>query len=142
MVKKMDLQRYVSAHQHDYDAALKEIRNGRKETHWMWYIFPQIRGLGRSSTSQYYAIDSLEEAAAFLSDPYLGGHLYEICEALLQLETNRAREVFGRPDDLKLRSSMTLFVCVAGPDSVFSKVLDKFFCGRQDVRTRRILSIE
>lgn len=137
-----DLQKFIIAHQRDYATALYEIRNGRKRSHWMWYIFPQIRGLGRSSTSQYYAIDSLEEASAFLSDTYLGGNLREICEVLLELESNNPTEIFGKPDDMKLRSSMTLFACAAGRDSVFEKVLNKYFGGRCDIRTKKILNIQ
>lgn len=124
-----------------YQTALKEIQSGHKYSHWMWYIFPQIHGLGRSSTSQYYAIQSLDEARAFLEDPYLGKNLLEISQALLNLDTNNATEVFGRPDDMKIRSSMTLFSLVADADPVFQKVLDKYFGGRKDGRTLRILGL-
>ena len=107
MARTYDLSRFETAHRKDYAKALREVKNGRKTSHWMWYIFPQIHGLGFSSTAQFYAIDSLEEAVAFLNDPYLGGNLIEISTALLALETNSATKVFGFPDDLKLKSSMT-----------------------------------
>lgn len=139
MEKTFDLSHFTEAHRQFYQIALREIRNGRKSSHWMWYIFPQIYGLGRSSTSQYYAIQSLEEAIAFLNDDYLGGNLLEICNALLALETNRPTEVFGKPDDMKLRSCMTLFALVSEDNSVFHKVLEKYFDGKPDHRTLSIL---
>ena len=137
----VDLSRYFDAHKQSYQNALKEIKNGHKYSHWMWFIFPQIHGLGRSSTSQYYAIKSLDEATAFLQDPYLGGNLLEICHALLVLDTNNATEVFGKPDDLKLKSSMTLFSLVEGADTVFQDVLNKFYDGKRDYRTLNILGL-
>jgi len=136
-----DLKRYTDAQQTSYETALSEIRSGRKRSHWMWYIFPQIQGLGMTPTSQYYAIKDLREAKEFLADPYLGGNLREISGALLELESSNASAVFGFPDDLKLRSSMTLFA-EAGDDEVFQKVLDKFFDGKKDERTLSILGIE
>ena len=135
-----NLQRFIDAHRSDYATALEEIKNGKKLSHWMWYIFPQIEGLGKSYTSQKYAIHSLKEAKAFLEDPYLGKNLLEICDALMQLETNNATTLMGRPDDMKLKSSMTLFAYVADENSVFLRVLEKFFCGKHDGRTKRILS--
>ena len=135
-----DLKRFADMHRIDYGTALSEIKRGKKDNHWMWYIFPQVRGLGRTGTSWKYGIASLEEAAAFLADPYLGSNLREICEALLLLETDNAAEVF-EADKKKLRSSMTLFVCVAGEDSVFQRVLDKFFGGKGDNQTKRILNL-
>ena len=137
----IDLSRFTRAHRRSYDTALKEIQNGRKVSHWMWYIFPQIYGLGYSETAQYYAIESLDEAAAFLQDPYLGGNLREISGTLLGLESSNATEVFGRPDDMKLRSSMTLFSLVSESDAVFQQVLYKFFSGKPDEKTLRILGI-
>ena len=137
----VDLSRYFEAHKQSYQNALKEIKNGHKYSHWMWFIFPQIHGLGRSSTSQYYAIKSLDEATAFLQDPYLGGNLLEICHALLVLDTNNATEVFGKPDDRKLKSSMTLFSLVPNASPVFQNVLDKFFDGKRDQRTLGILGL-
>ena len=137
----MDISRFVEAHRHSYQIALTEIRNGKKISHWMWYIFPQVKGLGHSSTSEYYSIHSLDEAAAFLHDPYLGGNLLEICHALIELKTNNAEEVFGRPDDVKLRSSMTLFSLVPDADPVFQNVLDKYYSGKRDRRTLKILGV-
>ena len=136
-----DLRRFISAQKQDYLTALEEIRRGRKRSHWMWYIFPQLRGLGMSSTSYFYGIESLEEARAFLDDPYLGGNLREISQALLSLDTGDARSVMGSPDDLKLRSSMTLFSLAAPEEPVFKKVLEKFYRGVQDPTTLRILGL-
>ena len=139
MNQTIDLSRFTEAHKRAYQTALKEIQKGRKTSHWMWYIFPQIHGLGHSSTSRYYAIHGLDEAGAFLHDPYLGGNLLEICHALLALNTNNATEIFGKPDDMKLKSSMTLFSLVPDADPVFQNVLDKYFSGKRDHRTLEIL---
>ena len=138
----MDISRFVEKHKDSYQTALQEIKNGRKISHWMWYIFPQIHGLGRSYTAQLYSIQSLEVAKAFLEDDYLGKNLVEISEVLLTLNTNNATEVFGFPDDMKLKSCMTLFAVVAGEDSVFKKVLDKYFGGQKDKLTIEILEKE
>ena len=136
-----DLERFVSAQERDYLTALAEIRRGRKRSHWMWYIFPQLRGLGMSSTSYFYGIENLEEAKAFLDDPFLGKNLIEISEALLSLDNSDARSIMGSPDDLKLRSSMTLFSLAAPEEPVFKKVLEKFYLGIQDPATLRILGL-
>ena len=141
MDQVIDLMRFTEAQKETYQTALKEIKNGHKRTHWMWYIFPQIHGLGRSSTSQYYAIHSLDEADAFLQDPFLGENLVTICHALLALETNNATEVFGKPDDIKLMSSMTLFSLVPDSNPVFQNVLDKYFSGKRDYKTLMILGL-
>ena len=135
----MSLQRFEDAHRQDYETALAEIRRGRKTSHWMWYIFPQLKGLGYSPTAQYYSIENLAEAEAFLAHPVLGVHLVEISRALLALETDNADLVFGYPDNLKLRSSMTLFAQVREADPVFGQVLDKFFEGKPDQRTLALL---
>lgn len=135
----MSLQRFEDAHRQNYETALAEIRRGRKTSHWMWYIFPQLKGLGYSLTAQYYSIENLAEAEIFLAHPVLGAHLVEISRALLALETNNADLVFGYPDNLKLRSSMTLFAQVREADPVFSQVLDKFFEGKPDQRTLELL---
>ena len=135
-----DLSRFISAQERSYSAALSEIRNGRKRTHWMWYIFPQIDGLGMSPTAQYYAIRDLQEAKDYYADAVLGARLVEISEALLSLDCNDAASVMGYPDDLKLRSSMTLFAVASG-DPVFTKVLEKFYGGRQDSRTLSLLGL-
>ena len=133
-----DLERFKKAHELDFTTALAEIRNGRKVSHWMWYIFPQLAGLGMSSTSQYYGICDLEEAKAYLEDEYLRDHLITICEARLSLDTNDALAVFGRPDNMKLRSSMTLFAKASDSD-IFQKVLEKYFEGKMDGRTVKML---
>ena len=142
MASEIDLGRFIEAHETSYNTALREIRAGRKRTHWMWYIFPQIAGLGFSPNASFYAIRDIEEAAAFLRDEYLGGNLRTISEALLSLPTNSAYRVFGTPDDLKLRSSMTLFALVAEQESVFHKVLGKYFGGVPDKKTLTILNEE
>ncbi len=134
----MNLERFVTAQEDSYEIAFHEIRQGRKQSHWMWYIFPQIKGLGHSVTAQYYAIRNREEAEAYLEHPVLSKHLLEISEELLKLDSNDPGEVFGFPDHLKLRSSMTLFYIVSGQE-VFKKVLDKFFDGKLDQRTVRLL---
>lgn len=135
-----DLNRFISAQERSYDAALREIKAGHKRTHWMWYIFPQIAGLGFSSTAQFYAISSMQEAKDYYAHPVLGKRLVEISEALLALDTNDAAAVMGYPDDLKLRSSMTLFLAVSG-DAVFQRVLDKFYSGKPDSKTLSILGL-
>lgn len=136
-----DLERFTRAQEHDYARALSEIQAGRKRSHWMWYIFPQLAGLGMSSTSQFYAIDDLDEAAAYLEHPVLGPRLLEISGALLELDTDNASAVFGWPDDLKLHSCMTLFHRAAPAEPVFTQVLDKFFGGREDLQTLRLLGM-
>jgi len=130
-----DLERFVEAQQGDYDRALAEIRSGRKQTHWMWYIFPQIAGLGSSLTATRYAIQNRAEAEAYLAHPILGPRLLEIAEAAAAIDGASATEVFGYPDDLKLRSCATLFAAVSPPGSVFERLLDKYFNGQPDVRT-------
>ncbi|MCH3988056.1 MAG: DUF1810 domain-containing protein [Lachnospiraceae bacterium] len=139
------LKRFIDAQKQDFKAALQEIRTGRKRSHWMWYIFPQIQGLGFSSTSRYYAIQDLKEAEDFLADLYLGKNLLTICDALLKLDTDDPYQVFGSPDDLKLRSSMTLFLAAAveagnsAAEESFSNVLKKYYGGRRDEKTLQIL---
>lgn len=137
----MDLSRFTKAQEQDFKTAFKEIKNGRKMSHWMWYIFPQIQGLGKSSTSQYYGIKDLNEARAFINDPYLGGNLKKISMALLELEENNAVAIFGKPDDIKLKSCMTLFSCISEEGSIFHKVLGKYFDGRQCKRTLSIIGL-
>ena len=133
------LQRFLDAQATDYAPALAEITAGRKRSHWMWYIFPQLAGLGFSSISQRYAIRDAAEAAAYLRHPVLGARLAEIAQALLGLASRNATAVMGYPDDLKLRSSMTLFARVPGASPVFQQVLDKFFSGQPDAQTLRLL---
>lgn len=133
------LQRFLAAQKSDYARALSEIRSGRKRSHWMWYIFPQLEGLGFSSTARQYSIKSLAEAEAYLKHPILGQRLQEISEAALQIENRTAHEVFGSPDDLKLRSCATLFALVSPPGSVFDRLIEKYFQGEQDSGTLRLL---
>ena len=134
-----NLQRFEKAHQHEFKTALEEIRNGKKISHWMWYIFPQLKGLGLSEISRYYAIENLLEARDFLDHPVLGSNLLLISSELLRLETNNPAAIFGKPDDLKLHSSMTLFSLVPGTNPVFRQVLDKYFEGVPDPQTMRLL---
>ncbi|MGZ5573748.1 MAG: DUF1810 domain-containing protein [Methylobacter sp.] len=134
-----DLNRFTSAQENIYDSVLAELRSGRKRTHWMWYIFPQIDGLGHSATSKRYAIKSLEEARQYLNHPVLGQRLLECAEAVFAVKCRSVSEIFGYPDDLKLKSSMTLFAYAATPDSVFSRVLDKYFDGERDALTLQLL---
>ncbi|MBW3127437.1 DUF1810 domain-containing protein [Hymenobacter profundi] len=134
-----NLTRFLDAQKSDYQTALSEIKNGRKRSHWMWYIFPQIQGLGFSETSKFYAIQDAAEAEAYLAHPVLGSRLLEISNALLTLSASNATSVFGSPDDLKLKSSMTLFASLPKADPVFQAVLDKFFNGTKDNKTLQIL---
>jgi len=136
----INLSRFITAQKGDYAKALEEIKSGRKRGHWMWYIFPQIKGLGYSFYSTYYAIKDIEEARAYIDDDLLGGRLREISRELLMLQESDAEKIFGTPDDLKLRSCMTLFSQVDNSDdNVFKKVIDKFFEGNLDELTIRNL---
>ena len=134
-----DLNRFVDAQAGDYDQALAEVRRGRKSSHWMWYVFPQIEGLGVSSTSRRYSIKSAAEARAYLDHPVLGPRLVEIAEAALSVEGKSARDIFGSPDDMKLKSCVTLFASVTPTGSVFARLLDKYFSGDRDGKTLRLL---
>ncbi len=136
-----DLHRFVRAQEHDDARALSEIRNGRKRSHWMWYIFPQYDGLGFSSTSKRYAIKSVAEAEAYLSHPILGPRLRECAQAAIDVENRSATQIFGSPDDLKLRSCATLFAAVSPPGSVFERLLDTFFHGDRDQKTLRLMGL-
>ena len=141
-----DLMRFLQAQEGrqegTYSQALAEIRRGRKESHWIWYIFPQLKGLGRSAMSEFYGISGMEEARAYLKDPVLGARLVEICNALLALEVEDIVQVMGRPDDKKLKSSMTLFEAAAEKPEVFQRVLEKYYQGKRDGRTLRMLGME
>ena len=125
------LTRFLEAQEQDYAIALKEIRKGRKISHWMWYIFPQLQGLGRSHYAHFYGLSGLKEAQAYLQHPVLGKRLLEISQALLSLQDTSAYEVMGSPDDMKLKSSMTLFVVLPETDTIFEKVLQKFYKGKK-----------
>lgn len=134
-----DLARFIKAQEGTYDHALAEIRNGRKRSHWMWFIFPQFNGLGFSATSKRYAIKSVAEAQAYLYHPVLGPRLLECTEAVVANEGRSAVEIFGSPDDLKLRSCATLFASISSPGSVFDRLLDTFFDGEHDARTLQLI---
>ena len=140
MSNDYNLERFVDAQRTDYSIALAEIKGGKKKSHWMWYIFPQVLGLGYTSTSISYGIKNLDEATAYLNHPVLGQRLVEISNALLALETNDAKKIFGSPDHMKLRSSMTLFSLVPDAGKVFQAVLDKFFDGKKDEKTLQLLN--
>jgi uncharacterized protein (DUF1810 family) len=135
-----DLNRFVRAQEDVYEWALLEVKQGIKRTHWMWFVFPQLDGLARSPTSKRFAIRSLAEARAFMEHPVLGPRLSAIAEAAVAVEGRSAREVFGSPDDVKLRSSATLFASVSPPGSVFDRLLAKYFGGVGDEKTLQILS--
>ena len=135
-----DLNRFVTAQENQYEIALSEIKKGKKRSHWMWYIFPQLAGLGRSGTSRIYGIKNLEEAISYLQHPLLGKRLEEISSSLLQLPGNNANTIFGSPDDMKLRSCMTLFSEVPGASPVFENVLRKYFNGIKDSLTLELLA--
>ena len=134
-----NLKRFIDAQEKAYSIALSEIKAGLKQSHWMWYIFPQVQGLGFSETARFYAIKDLDEATAFLQHPVLGSRLIRISTELLQLEGTNASNIFGSPDDLKLQSSMTLFALVPGTNPVFQAVLDKFFKSSKDPKTLQLL---
>ena len=142
MSTSTNLTRFLDAQKSDYSTALAEIKNGKKRSHWMWYIFPQIHGLGFSETSIFYAIKNVQEAEDFLNDPVLGKRLIDICNELLNQKTNDAYQIFGSPDNVKLRSSMTLFSSLKNTDPVFQKVLDKFFQGEKDGKTLSMIEEE
>jgi uncharacterized protein (DUF1810 family) len=135
-----DLRRFVEAQEGVYEEAFAEIRSGRKRSHWMWFIFPQIEGLGFSATSRRYAIRSRAEAQAYLSHPILGPRLVECAEAALGVPEKSAHAIFGSPDDVKLGSCATLFAQVSPGGSVFHRLLDRYFEGRPDERTLRLLA--
>jgi uncharacterized protein (DUF1810 family) len=137
-----DLNRFLLVQKRDYARALAEIRGGQKRSHWMWYIFPQFEGLGFSSTSRLYSIKSTTEAEAYLAHPILGPRLIECGEAVLGVEGRSAREIFGSPDDIKLRSCATLFASISPVGSVFDRLLDKYFNGERDSKTVGLLGID
>ena len=134
-----DLERFLIAQQTYYRIALQEIKSGQKRSHWMWFIFPQIAGLGYSETARYYAIKDMGEAKAYMEDYTLSSNLIEISQALLDVDSDNATAVMGWPDNLKLKSSMTLFALAKPECEVFQKVLDKFFHGKRDQKTIEIL---
>ena len=134
-----DLNRFTRAQEGVYEEVLSEIKSGSKQSHWMWYVFPQISGLGHSDIAKHYAIKNVEEAREYLKHPVLGNRLLECTKGVLAIEGRTASEIFGSPDDLKLRSSMTLFAVISGTGSVFHRVLDKYYWGEHDDRTLQLL---
>ena len=134
-----DLARFTVAQDGIYGQVLSELRDGQKRSHWMWFVFPQIVGLGHSPTTKHYAIKSRKEAQEYLAHPILGTRLTECAAIVLGIEGRTAFEIFGSPDDMKLKSSMTLFSAISEPESVFSLVLDKFYQGQPDPRTLTLL---
>lgn len=135
-----DLERFVLAQEYNYEQALSEIRHGKKTSCWMWYIFPQIRGLGQSYMAKKFEIEDIKEAKEYLKHPVLGKRLIEMCNAVLQIQSDNPGEVFGFPDNMKLCSSMTLFEQADPANSVFGQVLDKFFKGKRDEKTLELLN--
>lgn len=135
-----DLTRFVRAQDNTYEQALTELERGRKQSHWMWYIFPQLDGLGSSPTSRFYSIKSEDEARAYVGHPALGPRLAECADAILAVDEKSATAILGSPDDLKLKSCATLFAHVTPPGSVFERILDKFFDGERDAATIRLLT--
>ena len=134
-----NIDRFIKPHERYYDIALLEIKEGRKRSHWMWYIFPQLKGLGNSNISEFYGIENLDEAKEYYNNKYLRDHLIEISNALLSLDNNDITSIFNYPDNLKLKSSMTLFMLVDPNELVFSKVLDKYYNGEKDINTINII---
>jgi uncharacterized protein (DUF1810 family) len=134
-----NLYRFIDAQEDVYHKVIQELRNGKKQSHWMWFIFPQIAGLGYSSTAKYYAIQNVDEARAYLAHPTVGARLLECTEIVVAHKDLSALTIFGDIDEMKLRSSMTLFAHIAGPESVYQQALDKYFDGEQDYRTLDIL---
>lgn len=135
-----DLDRFVKAQQNTYDRALSELIAGRKQSHWMWFIFPQIQGLGRSDTARFYAISGRPEAEAYLAHPVLGPRLEECTRAMLDHSNLTAHDILGSPDDLKFRSSMTLFAAVTDQNALFQTALRQFYNGAQDRETLSVIS--
>ncbi len=133
-----NLNRFLEAQEHVFPTALFELKEGRKRSHWMWYIFPQLKFLGHSYKSKFYGISGADEAFAYLENPILGQRLREVSMTILNLSTNNASDVFGNIDSSKLRSSMTLFDMVS-PNDIFARVLDKYFNGQRDCRTINIM---
>jgi len=134
-----ELIRFLEAQNQMYLTALTEVKKGSKKSHWMWFIFPQVKGLGTSETARYFGLNGISQATEYLKHPVLGRHLVEISQALLALEGKTANQIFGTPDDLKLRSCMTLFAAVENSNPVFSRVLEKYFNGQPDALTLSIL---
>ena len=139
-IDQYDLNRFINAQENIYNQVISELKNGYKQSHWMWFIFPQIDGLGHSEIAKKYAIKSKEEAIAYLNHPILGTRLIECSEMLLTIKSLSASDIFGYPDDLKFKSSMTLFASVENSSPVFSQALDQYFFDEKDSKTLSILA--
>lgn len=139
MEKEFDLDRFLEAQQETYDTALREIREGKKQTHWMWFIFPQLKGLGFTDYNIFYGIENIQEAAQYFNHPVLGKRLTTITKAILKVENKTALEILGRPDERKLKSCMTLFGLLDETDEGFRQVLEKYYNGEQDERTLQLI---
>jgi uncharacterized protein (DUF1810 family) len=135
-----DLNRFLEAQETKYNEALSEIKKGKKQSHWMWFIFPQIAGLGFSDYNVFYAIKNMEEASQYLQHPILGKRLIEISKAVLEITGKTANEIFGKPDDRKLQSCMTLFAKIKSTDPIFQKILDQYYQGNKDEKTIQLLN--
>jgi uncharacterized protein (DUF1810 family) len=142
MEKSYDLNRFLEAQETKFQDALSEIRNGKKQTHWMWFVFPQIDGLGMTETTKFYAIRDITEATLFLQHPVLGKRLIEITKAFLDIEGKTANEILGKPDDRKLKSCMTLFGSLKSANPIFQKILDKYYQGTKDEKTLQLLHFQ
>lgn len=138
MAIQYNFKRFLTAQETEFDTALAEIKNGQKTTHWIWFVFPQIAGLGFSDTSKFYAIKNKAEASQYLAHPVLGERLIEICSALLAIEGKNVYQIFGSTDSLKLKSSITLFNILENTNPVFQDVLDRFFKGEEDLKTVKL----
>jgi len=134
-----NLARFIDAQSADYEQVLRELRAGRKQSHWIWFVFPQLKGLGRSSMAEYYGVGSLEEAKGYLAHPVLGPRLRECTDLVSRVEGRNIDEIFGFPDNLKFRSSMTLFSQATGENQLFNDALRKYFAGEPDARTLELL---
>ena len=139
-IDQYDLNRFINAQENIYNQVISELKNGHKQSHWMWFIFPQIDGLGHSEIAKKYAIKSKEEAIAYLNHPILGTRLIECSEMLLTIKSLSVSDIFGYPDDLKFKSSMTLFASVENSSPVFSQALDQYFFDEKDSKTLSILA--
>ena len=135
-----NLNRFIRAQERDYEMALLELKEGKKRSHWMWYIFPQLKGFGSSAMSEFYGIDGLEEAKAYYDNKYLREHLLEVSRTLLTIASDDVTSILGYPDDLKLQSSMTLFLFVDPKEDIFGKVLDKYYNGKKDMKTIKAIN--
>lgn len=142
MESVFNLNRFLEAQETKYSDALSEIKKGNKQSHWMWYVFPQVAGLGFTEYNVYYAIKNTEEATQYLQHPVLGKRLIEISKAVLEINGKTAKEIFGKPDDRKLKSSMTLFSLLSNTNPVFQQVLDKYYEGTKDESTLQLLNFQ